>query len=212
MKLSITALVIGSVGLLVNCRSDKFIPGICFEENILPLFVSHCASNNCHGGINPAAEYNCTTYESIMKKVVPGHPLKSKAFTVINGKKTEMPPDGHNKLSREEVDRIKSWIAFGAKNSIDCVAVCDTLSCKFEKDVKPIITSWCYGCHSASTAGGGVVLSDYNTIKVVAANGKLSGTIHHAAGSSAMPLNASKLSDCKIKIIQKWIDSGYPDN
>jgi hypothetical protein len=43
-------------------------------------------------------------------------------------------------------------------------------------------------------------------------NGKLMGSITWASGFSPMPKNASKMPDCEIQKIQKWIDQGALNN
>lgn len=212
MKLKVLVPGLALLFIFQYCRSDKYIPGICFEENILPIFVSNCSSKGCHNSIDSEEDFDLTSYEGIMKGIVAGHPLRSKIYNVISGKHPKMPPEAHKKLSSQEVDLIRSWIQFGAKNSIACNNVCDTSTYTFANRVSPLLNAWCVGCHSSSNAGGNVVLTDYNGIKNVAANGTLMGSINHAVGYSSMPKNTAKLPDCKIKIIKKWVDSGYPNN
>lgn len=212
MKIKILAIVIIAIIVLENCRSDKYIPGICFQENILPIFISKCSTKGCHNSIDKEEGWDLTSYEGIMKGIVAGHPSRSKLYNVIKGKNPTMPPENHTKLTTHDVELIKSWIQFGAKNATNCTNACDTTSFKFADNVNPILNSWCIGCHSSSNPGGGVILTDYNGVQQVAANGKLEGSISHFAGYVAMPQNMAKLSECKIKIIKKWIDSGYPNN
>jgi len=96
--------------------------------------------------------------------------------------------------------------------------LCDTTSgITFDKSVKPILNFDCYGCHSNKTAlkeGAGIKLEDYPDVKKKVTDGKLIGSITHSGCCSPMPwpLGASKLEDCKITIIQKWILSDAPDN
>jgi len=67
-------------------------------------------------------------------------------------------------------------------------------------------------CHSSTSAGGGIDLSTYSTIKAKVSDGKLWGSINQLPGFSAMPKNGSKLSVCEITQIKKWIDAGSPNN
>jgi cytochrome c5 len=91
---------------------------------------------------------------------------------------------------------------------------CDTSDVTYSGFVKTTMESFCYVCHSttAGPSNGGVILEGYNNIKVYVDNGKLLGAIKHESGFSAMPQGGSKLSDCTIKKIEAWVDSGAPNN
>ncbi len=91
---------------------------------------------------------------------------------------------------------------------------CDTANVTFSLSVKPLLQSYCYGCHSNSTSslGGNIRLEDYADVKIRADDGSLYGSISHSGGFSTMPLGAAKLQDCKIALVQKWIDTGAPNN
>ena len=91
---------------------------------------------------------------------------------------------------------------------------CDTTNVTFSLSVKPILQNSCYGCHSNSTSafGGNIRLEDYADVNSRVTDGRLIGSVTHSGGYSPMPMGAAKLEDCKITIIQKWIDSGSPDN
>lgn len=91
---------------------------------------------------------------------------------------------------------------------------CDTSNYTYTGAVKPILQNSCYSCHSNSTSGSGngIKLENYTDVKFRADDGSLVGSISYSQGYSAMPLNAPKLENCKIVIVQKWIDSGAPNN
>jgi hypothetical protein len=91
---------------------------------------------------------------------------------------------------------------------------CDTTQVTFALSVKPILQNSCYPCHSNSTSslGGNIKLEDYADVSFHASNGHLLGTISHSPGFVPMPQGAAKLEECKIIIIQKWIESGFPNN
>ena len=88
------------------------------------------------------------------------------------------------------------------------VTSCDTTGVTYSGKVVSIIQSQCYSCHSASTGLGNVVLEGYSNLKAYADNGKLVGVIEHSPGFSPMPQGASKMSDCEIAVIKKWIADG----
>jgi hypothetical protein len=106
------------------------------------------------------------------------------------------------------------------KDSIEAqhplVLVCDSAKAiTFNKDVKPIIDYYCgaqAGCHSNGSASGGVQLESYEGIKNVVATGLLLKAIKHESSVVAMPKGATKLDDCTIYIIEKWINGGYLNN
>ncbi len=196
---------------LSDCASDVYNPDVCFQENVLPIFVSNCAMSGCHNSIDKEEGYDLTSYEGIMKGVVANHPSRSEVYKVISGNNPSMPAQNYPKLSNKEVSYIKLWINMGAKNTSNCSS-CDTMSFTYSGSVKPLITSWCVGCHSSASPGGGYNLSNYSGVAAVVATGQFLGSIQHTSSFSAMPKNTSKLSDCDIKVIEKWIAAGYLDN
>ncbi|GAC1424528.1 MAG: hypothetical protein NVSMB7_00550 [Chitinophagaceae bacterium] len=80
----------------------------------------------------------------------------------------------------------------------------------YSKDVVPILQNNCYTCHSAASNSSGILLDNYNGLRLYAQNGYLYGTISHASGYRPMPDNGGKLSGCNIALIKKWIDTGTP--
>ncbi len=91
-------------------------------------------------------------------------------------------------------------------------STCDTTNIKYYTVVLPVISANCYSCHDSRQAMGGIRLDSYTSIKIQVVNGNLSGAITHAAGYTPMPYQQSKLSDCEIVKIIKWINSGSPEN
>ena len=91
---------------------------------------------------------------------------------------------------------------------------CDTLNITFNNSIKPILQTNCLGCHgtsSAAVSGDNQRLENYSDVRLVGENGKLFGAINHEAGYPSMPKNSGKLDDCSILIINKWIESGFPE-
>lgn len=99
---------------------------------------------------------------------------------------------------------------YGATSGQTCTDTVGTVS--YAQKVVPILQSSCYGCHAGSFPSGNQAMGTYATDKAMAQNGKLMGTINHAAGYSPMPKSAAKLSSCKIATIKKWIDAGMLNN
>jgi mono/diheme cytochrome c family protein len=92
------------------------------------------------------------------------------------------------------------------------VTACDTSAVTYSGKVLSIIQSNCYSCHGSGNTLGDVNLDGHTNLKVFADNGKLSGAINHRTGFSQMPQGGSKLSDCDIQAIEKWISDGSPNN
>jgi hypothetical protein len=89
---------------------------------------------------------------------------------------------------------------------------CDTSSVTYSLSIKPIIDGSCNSCHSTASAQGGIILDTYTSLKGFADSGQLSGVINQKTGFSPMPKGGSKLSDCSISTIDKWITDGSPNN
>jgi hypothetical protein len=123
-----------------------------------------------------------------------------------------MPPLPSAPLTRVQKDSIGKWINCGVKNTVNCNCACYSTKFTYSAVVEPLLKSYCVGCHNSSSLGGGIDLSNYNSVKTVAGGGKLYGSISHATGFSPMPRGGSKLSDCQLKQVDKWIKAGSPNN
>ena len=226
-KLSLTALVV--LGLLWSCKHD--IPyadngnvnppdpaascdpdSVYFVNQIQPIISSNCTMSGCHDAASHKEGVVLTTYSQIIRYVQPGNAGSSKLYRVM--KKTggdRMPPPPMAPISATQLALIEKWINQGALNN-NCVAACDTSQFTFSAVVKPIMDSRCVGCHNPSSAGGGIDLSSYTGVKTMAQTGQLMGSITGQSGYSPMPRNSSRLSDCQITQIQKWVDAGALNN
>jgi hypothetical protein len=191
-----------------NCSPDS----VYFVNDIMPLVSSNCAMDGCHDNITHADGVNLTTYSRIMKYVSPGNAANSKLYKVVV--KTDgdrMPPPPQPPFTAEQKAKIQKWINQGAKNN-SCTGNCDTTVFTYSGAVKNIMGNKCAGCHNPANLGGNIDLSTYSAVRAVALNGKLYGSVAHQPGFSPMPKNATKLPDCEIRQIQKWVDAGSPDN
>lgn len=187
---------------------------VCFEGEVLPIFQSFCAKSGCHDPITREEGYILNSYTNIMRKgIVKGNPNASTLYTVLfaSGEK-HMPPLNHAQLSADQKALIGRWISEGALNTTNCGVACDTTAFTYNANVKPILSTFCVGCHSSSNAMGGVDLSTQAAVKPYATNGKLYGSITWASGYKAMPQGGNKLTDCQIRVIKKWIDAGAQNN
>jgi len=184
--------------------------GICFESNVLPIFVSSCAQAGCHDATTHKEGYNLTTYAGIKQGIVAGNVNGSKLYQVIaNG---SMPPKGSTPLTQAQKDSIAKWINTGALNTTNCNCSCDTTKFTFAAVIQPLMQTACTGCHSGAVLSGSVDLGSYAGIKTVALNGKLMGSVTHASGYIAMPQGGTQLSACQLTQLDKWIKAGAQNN
>jgi ribosomal protein S16 len=187
--------------------------GVCFTKDVLPIFQSYCAKAGCHDAAS-TNDYKLDNYDNIMKRGITAYNASnSKIYRVIitTDPGDIMPQPGNLPLSQAQKDIIKKWIDEGAKNTA-CTSTCDPGLFTYSGFVQPILQRSCAGCHSGTAASGGINLTVFNTVKAVALNGRLYGAITHATGYKPMPNTSSKLSDCEITQIKKWIDAGAPQN
>ena len=92
---------------------------------------------------------------------------------------------------------------------------CDTTNITFSGTVKTLLSERCFACHSNTTYnvyGGNIKLEDYSDVKLRVDDGRLIGSVRREAGFSPMPKGSSKLTDCKISLLEIWVANGAPNN
>ena len=191
-----------------NCDPDT----VYFQNSILPLVVSSCATTGCHDQDSHKDGVILTDYASIIKtgEIKPGDPNDSEFFETLTDDDDDlMPPPPFDPLNSEQIQLIRTWIEQGAENN-SCIDGCDTTTVTFAGQIWPMMESYCTGCHSASAPGGGIVIADITDMVSLAENGSLMGSIRWEAEYAKMPTN-QQLSECSIKVLQKWIDDGFPE-
>ncbi len=103
----------------------------------------------------------------------------------------------------------KADLLYGG-NTGPCTDSSGTVS--YAQKVVPLLQQYCYSCHTGSFPSGNQLMGTYTADKTMAQSGKLYGTIAHAAGYSPMPKGTTKMTNCQIAVIKKWIDSGSLNN
>lgn len=92
-----------------------------FTLKVLPLLKTKCFG--CHGGDpeDVRGDYNLLTREGMIKggeseeiALVPGKPHKSPLYSAILWESSEMPPKENDRLTKEETEHFRKWIAAGA--------------------------------------------------------------------------------------------------
>jgi uncharacterized membrane protein len=195
---------------------------ICFNQDILPIFLSGCATTACHDAASHAEGYVLTDYTHIINSeegIVPYSPQGSEIYEKITTNESDerMPPPPMAPLTAKQISAIRTWIEEGALNS-DCPdKACDTLQdISYSIQVVPILQNNCISCHNSTTASGGIMLNNYNNVKNTAEterNGTplLIGTIRRKSQFHPMPPSYS-LGECDIRIIELWIEQGILNN
>jgi uncharacterized membrane protein len=93
--------------------------------------------------------------------------------------------------------------------------VCDTSQARFSVEVKAILVKNCLACHSQESAasfGDGIDLETYTKAKASAQSGGFIASVKHTSAASPMPKGGSKLSDCDIKLLEKWVNDGMKND
>ncbi len=186
--------------------------GICFERDVLPIFISNCAKSGCHDAITQAEELVLNNYSNIMSGgITAGNSGASRLYQSLAGTNPYMPPYPNSKLTAAQQTIIQKWIDQGAINS-SCASSCDTTTYTYAAVIKPIMTSNCIGCHNSTSASGRAILDTYAGVQAEALNGRLVGAVNGTAPNVQMPLGGNKLMSCQITQITKWVNAGAPNN
>jgi hypothetical protein len=91
---------------------------VSFSKDILPIFQNNCV--NCHGGGNPRAGLDLSSYASVMAGssngavIVPGDPAGSKLIQYVQ---TGRMPKGGGPLPAGEIQTLTNWVQAGAPNN-----------------------------------------------------------------------------------------------
>ena len=88
----------------------------------------------------------------------------------------------------------------------------DNTELSFKDCIAPIINDNCgSSCHSAASAFGGVILTNYEEIKVYVDNGRLPIVIDPEDQTELMP-TTGKMPEINITLIKNWINQGALNN
>ncbi len=184
---------------------------VYFENEILPLLLSSCATTGCHDELSAEDGVVLVDYASIIEtgKIKPGDPNDSELYEVLfkDDPEERMPPAPKDPLTSEQKSLIEKWILQGAKNN-SCTPDCDTLDVTFSGNVWPIMQTNCVGCHSGLNPSGEVLITNYQDVVFLADDGSLLGVIKQEGGFAPMPPKGAKLNECDISTIEIWIKNG----
>lgn len=85
-----------------------------------------------------------------------------------------------------------------------CLGV-DTMVVTYSGYVASAMRQYCTGCHGGASPSGGLALETYTQVRTSAESGQW----YDAMLTGSMP-PSSKLDDCTLTRLKKWIDAGYP--
>ncbi|REJ81159.1 MAG: hypothetical protein DWQ44_11690 [Bacteroidetes bacterium] len=195
-----------------TCSPDS----VYFQNTILPLIVSNCATSGCHDAASHQDGIVLDSYQNIMVygDIRAGRPGSSELYEVItdNDPDKRMPPLPLQALSQTQINQIAQWINQGALNNNCTENNCDSSISRYSVEVSQIISAKCSGCHNSTVMSGQINLSNYQGVNSAALNGSLLGSITHQTGWTPMPQGSPKLSDCEIALIRTWVQNGAINN
>jgi hypothetical protein len=187
---------------------------LCFERDILPIFISNCAKSGCHDAASHKEGFVFTSYQTITsKEFVPWDAEETELYEAITeDDEDKRMPLNNPPLTQQQIALIRNWINRGAPNTTNCPTICDSNKFSFANAIRPLLDKNCVGCHNGSTLAGGYNFQTYDGFKVAAQSGRLLGAIKHQSGYSPMPKGGAQLSSCEIRQVEKWIANGMLNN
>ncbi len=98
------------------------------------------------------------------------------------------------------------------EKALSPVSTCDTAGIiSYSLQIVPILNSSCtQNCHSPSSSGHD--MTNYGAVSYDAFSGKLYSSVTQDGNAQNMPQGGSKIADCDIVKIKKWVDAGSPQN
>jgi hypothetical protein len=193
---------------------------VYFESQVLPILISNCGMSGCHDAATAEDNVILTNYFNTFNTadVDPGEPVGSDLYDVLLETGDQMmPPNGP--LPADQIALIGQWIQQGGQNLFcnenygePIGGGCDTSGITYTQVVKPIIQTYCQGCHSGTYPSNGIDLSTWQGVNAIAIDGSFIGSIDHQTYFSPMPKGGAKLNACYIEKLKAWVAQGAPNN
>ena len=89
---------------------------------------------------------------------------------------------------------------------------CDSTNISFKNSVLPVLNRHCGSCHSSGIQTHGIILDNYQDVRIFALEGSLYGAIIQNGDYAPMPYDAPKLDTCSSAMIHHWIMEGIKNN
>lgn len=196
----------------VPCSADT----VYFQNQILPLLISHCAKSGCHDVASHEEGVVLVDYARVIStgEVKAFKPSNSELYKVLfkSDPSERMPPAPDAPLTTEQKNLIKKWIEQGALNNVcnENYGGCDTTNVTYTNFIGALMANQCTGCHGGTNPSGNLRLTTYDEVKASGQSGKLYGSIARLQGYSAMPQGGQALSPCFVRKVKTWVDAGMP--
>lgn len=189
---------------------------VFFQQEVLPLFQSNCATSGCHDANTAQEGFVFTSYAGIMAsgEIVAGNLNEGDIYEVIteNDPDKIMPPPPNAPLTSEQIALIGDWISQGAQNTSCENLECDNSDVTYSGRIDVIMSNRCRGCHNDFLSEAGLNLNGHASVAAIAMNGMLMNAVNGSNGFTPMPFNGSPLSDCDKEALSLWIENGAPND
>lgn len=202
----------GGVEEEVSCDTNT----IWFQQQVLPILASSCTNPgeglDCHHTGNEENDnIQIISYETLMAS---GKVQDGDFWEALNDDDPDkvMPPPPFSPLTQDQLDIIGQWLQQGAQNNSCENAVCDTLNVTYSGTIVPIINARCSSCHSGSSPSGSIDLTQYTTVRDLALDGRLEGSIKRLPDPYIPMPPTLGLNDCRVNQFMIWIQDGAPQN
>ena len=159
---AVLLLCAADVGKSQAAESDSVTKTVFYESAVKAIIEAKCV--RCHNSKTKKAGLNLSNVEGILKGsesgriVQAGDPDASLLFQMIDA--DEMPPDEKDRLSKNELEEIKKWIA-GGSNFRESVR---SVSAVTQHDIVPLLHLRCVACHGGRRKEAGLDLRTKQSI------------------------------------------------
>lgn len=186
--------------------------GVATWENTFAAVFGKCSG--CHGGDQPAAGLDLTTYQGIVAGgnsgpgIVPGDPEAGRVAAKMAGAHAA-------NLTPEELAALQDWIAAGAPETEGAEVTTTTAAALGWADFAARFRERCFACHSGDDPSAGLDLSSYATAVAGGASGP--GLVPGDPGASTIFQKMSSrqhpllLTPEEVEALRAWILAGVPE-
>jgi hypothetical protein len=211
--------VAASLVIPANGQDDN---NVSYEQHIRPILQSKCVA--CHGRQEPKGNLQLDTPQGILDGgesgvvIVPGDAEASYLLELVESR-TMPPEDSKQRLSTEQIDRIRDWISAGAKFPDIRLGT----NVKYH-DILPILLLRCTTCHGGQKTEGDL---DLRTRESMLRGGKSGPAIVAGKPQDSLLLrkihagemppkrrlveaSIKPIEPAEVQRIEKWIEQGAP--
>lgn len=220
----ITILTVCALCSVLVHRSRADETPLVFEADIRPVLVSKCGK--CHGEKVRKGALNLSTMAGVRRGGESGEDVVAEAveesllWIMIDG--GDMPPEGQTRLTDEERELIRRWLATGALAE----EAAEPGDAQIDQhDVLPIVLLRCAVCHGPRRQDGGL---DLHTIAALREGGKSGPAIVPGDPDASLMIQRIESEACpprdlllkffvkrppagEINVLRDWISAGAPE-